>query len=87
MEGSELQQKRRNRAIKITDIAISKVPRTKFFGFSSEQNEQIQEYHKELLLEAKKLCNEKKNNEMEVAILVHLHTWEHWIIHGYNSVA
>ena len=47
------QSKVRNRPIKITDIAISKVPRTQLFGLTDSENAIIQEYHKVLLQNAR----------------------------------
>lgn len=76
------EQKKRNRAIAITDIAISKVPRTHIFGFTDEQNAFIQEQHKEVLRRARILCQKYKNNEMEFVFLIHLHTWNIWSIEG-----
>ena len=78
-------QKKRNRPIAITDIAIEKIPRTHFFGFTNEQNLFIQEKHKELLKHAKDLCEKHKSNSMEVVIIIDTHTWEDWIIEGKND--
>lgn len=78
----DFQQKKRDRPIAITDIAISKVPRTKFNGFSNKHNEFIQEKHKELLTLAKKLNQSFRTNLMEVGILIDIHSWEYWIING-----
>lgn len=77
-----LAQKNRKRAIEITDIAISKVPKTKFSGFSDFQNTYIQERHKDLLKEAQKLNIENKTNLMEVGVLLDIHTWNYWVIKG-----
>ena len=57
--------KKRNKKIIITDIAISKVPRTKVYGFTAEENAKIQAYHKELLRRAK-----VQNNSNEVAVVI-----------------
>lgn len=81
-KAKEFEQKNRNRAINITDIAIDKVPRTHIPGFSNEQNEFIQNKHKELLREAQKLNKGNKSKKMEVGILIDIHTWDSWIIHG-----
>ena len=43
------QSKVRNRPIKITDIAISKVPRVKLLGLQDSENGFIQNYHKMIL--------------------------------------
>ena len=75
-------QKNRNRAIGITDIAITKVPKSHVFGFNNEQNSYIQELHKELLIEAQKLNKEYRTNLMEVGILLDIHTWEYCVING-----
>lgn len=82
MKVMEFRQKRRNRPIKITDIAISKVKYTNFDGFSFAQEEFIKERHKELLREAKRLNLENNTNRMEVGILIDIHTWDDWIIYG-----
>ncbi len=82
MDEIDLSQKRRNRAIAITDIAIKKVPRTQLFGFSDEQNAFIQEQHKELLKIAKELCKKYNNNTMEVAILIDINKWDTWVVEG-----
>ena len=47
-------QKDRKRAIGITDVAITKVPKTHIFGFNNEQNLYIQNLHKELLCQVQK---------------------------------
>ena len=77
-----LAQKNRNRAIDITDVAISKVPKTHIYGFSNEQNTYIQALHRELLKEAQKLNKEYHTNLMEVGILLDIHTWDYWKIKG-----
>lgn len=78
----KLAQKNRKRAVDITDVAISKVPRTHIYGFSNEQNSYIQELHKEILYEAQKLNKEYDTNLMEVGILLDIHTWDYWLIKG-----
>lgn len=79
---NEFKQKNRNRPIQITDIAIDKVPITNIYGFDGEQNKYIQNLHKLALVEARKLNQVYKTNEMEVGILVDIHSWEHWFIKG-----
>lgn len=78
----DFEQKRRDRSIGITNIAIEKVPRTHIPGFSNEQNEFIQNKHKELLREAQKLNKLNNTNKMEVGILIDIHTWDSWTILG-----
>lgn len=78
----DFQQKRRNKAIGITDIAISKIRKTEFFGFTTEQEEKIQELHKTLLRTAQMLNIKHATNDMEAGILVDLHTWESWVLEG-----
>lgn len=78
----DFEQKRRNRPVAITDIAISKIRKTKFTGFTTQQEEMIQELHKLALREAKALNEKLNTNYMETGILVDLHTWQYWIIHG-----
>ena len=75
-------QKKRHRAIDITDVAITKVPKTHIYGFSNEQNLYIQKLHKELLAEARKLNEEHHTKLMEVGILLDIHTWDYWLIKG-----
>lgn len=82
MQGSIVAQKKRNRPIAITDVAISKVPRTQIFGFTNEQNMYIQEMHREVLRVAKDLCKKNKSNSMEAVILLDTHTWDSWIVEG-----
>lgn len=79
---NEFKQKKRNRAIQITDIAIKKVPITNIFGFDNEQNKYIRNLHKYALVEANKLNQVYNTNEMEVGILVDIHSWERWLIKG-----
>lgn len=64
------QSKVRNRPIKITDIAISKVPRAQLFGLTDSENTIIQEYHKLLLQNARELCERYGRNDMECAMVV-----------------
>lgn len=80
-------QKRRNRAIGITDVAITKVPKTNIFGFSNEQNLYIQKLHKELLCRVQKLNDLYHTNRMEVGILLDIHTWDYWVIDGKKECA
>ena len=77
-------QKNRNRAIQITDIAVAKVPRTHISGFDNEQNRHIQELHQLTLREAQELNQVCNTNDMEVGILVDIHSWEYWVIKGKN---
>lgn len=78
----DFRQKRRDRAIPITDIAIKKVKRIRLFGFSLEQEEAIQRIHKQVLLEAKRLNEDRKSTKFEVGIMIDLHTWRYFIIQG-----
>ena len=71
------EQKRRNRPIIITDVAISKVPMIRFHGFSEEENIFIQQQHMRLLQKAK-----DDNNSCEVGILVDIIKWDTWLIIG-----
>ena len=80
-------QKDRKRAIGITDVAITKVPKTHIFGFNNEQNLYIQNLHKELLCQVQKLNSLHHTNRMEVGILLDIHTWEYWIIEGKKECA
>ncbi len=82
MSRMSFNQKRRNRAIAITDIAISKVPRTQLPGFTTEQNALIQDLHQQTLRDAQKLNKTKGNAEMEVLRLVDLHSWQDWVVLG-----
>lgn len=70
-------QKRRDRPIEITDIAISKVPKIKLSGFSEEENLFIQKQHKQLLSISK-----EENHSGEVGILVDIIHWDIWVILG-----
>ncbi len=78
----DFQQNRRDRAIAITDIAISKVRETRFRGFDSECLKEIQKHHKEVLKEAQRLNKLYHTNKMEVGILIDIHTWNYWTIYG-----
>lgn len=78
----DFRQKDRSRPIDITDIAISKVPQTRIPGFSTEQNEFIQDMHKELLRRAQYLNRINNSKKMEVGILIDIHTWQSWVIDG-----
>ncbi len=73
----DFKQKIRNRPIVITDIAISKVPRTHLQGFNFEENGFIQEQHKRLLETAKEY-----NDSNEVGILIDIINWDTWLIMG-----
>lgn len=71
------EQKKRNRLIGITEIAISKVPEVRLSEFTEEENLFIQEQHKRILSISK-----EENNSEEVGILVDIITWNTWIILG-----
>lgn len=73
----DFEQKKRNRPIKITDIAISKVPKMELSGFSEKENIFMQEQHKRLLSISK-----EKNDSKEVGILVDIIHWHTWVILG-----
>lgn len=75
-------QKNRRRPITITEIAIDKVPQTHIFGFDTMQNQYIQSLHKLALKEAKQLNERCLTNEMEVGILVDIHSWDYTVIRG-----
>lgn len=75
-------QKSRRRAIDITDIAIDKVPQTHIFGFDILQNQYIQMLHRFLLKEAKQLNEKYQTNEMEIGVLVDIHSWDYYVIGG-----
>jgi len=77
-----INQKKRNRPIAITPIAILKVPCTHIFGFSPEQNRYIQEKHRQVLRSAARLNAKYKSNSMEVVLLINTHTWEEWVVEG-----
>jgi hypothetical protein len=74
---NDFEQKKRNRPIKITDIAITKIPRIKFHGFTPDDNRFIQDQHKLLLTMAK-----EENDSNEVGMLVDIINWNTWIIMG-----
>lgn len=73
----DLEQKLRNRPIKITDIAISKVRRIAVPGFNNDENRFIQEQHKRLLSISKDF-----NNSEEVAIVIDIIRWNAEVILG-----
>ena len=75
-------QTKHDKPIKISDIAINKVPCTHIAGFTGEQNKFIQERHKEILIIARELCEKYRNYEMEAIILVNAHTWDYWVVKG-----
>lgn len=81
----DFHQKRRNRPIEITDVVISKIRYTQFDGFTSNQENFIKEKHQELLKEAQKLNLKYNTNRIEVGILIDIHTWEYWVVHGSNN--
>ncbi len=54
-------QKKRNRPIKITDVAVSKVARANLPNFSDEEDIFIQEQHKRLLVISKAMKELLKN--------------------------
>lgn len=76
------EQKRRDRAIGITDIAIDKVPQTRFYGIDAIGNYFIQERHKDILRVAKLLNRSYNSNEMEAGILIDIHSWQYVLIKG-----
>lgn len=71
------EQKKRNRPIAITDIAISKVAKIELSEFTEEENLFIQEQHKRLLSISK-----EENHSAEVGILVDIIKWDTWVILG-----
>lgn len=71
------EQKRRNRPIKITQIAIDKVPLAHIDGFTEEEDRFIQNMHKRLLLTSMEL-----NDSNEVGIMVDIIEWMTWTILG-----
>ena len=73
----DFQQKDRTKPIKITDVAILKVGRLIFNGFSREENKYIQEQHQRLLL-----VSRETNNSEEVGILIDIIKWETYVIIG-----
>ena len=78
MNVRDFQQKRRNRPIAVTDVAISKIRRIKFWGFDINQEEFIRKKHIELLKEVQKLAieileedkklEEQKNKKLKKAV-------------------
>lgn len=76
----DFEQKDRSRPIKITSTAISKVRKTKFDGFDTEQNTYIQEQHQRLLGISKAF-----NKSEEVGILIDIIEWETFIIMGIKN--
>lgn len=79
---NQFKQKKRCKAYQITDVAINKVSKPRIIGFSEEQNLYIQDLHKKVLENAQKLNLKHTTNEMEVGILVDIHSWEYWLIEG-----
>ncbi len=82
LDSPKVAQKKHDKPIRITDIAINKVPCTHIAGFTGEQNAFIQERHKEILKIARDLCEKHRNDEMEAIILVNAHTWTYWVVKG-----
>ena len=83
---TELRQaKNRARAITITDIAISKIPRIRPNGFWEVEVEYIRRYHQHLLRKAQELCTIKKSNTYEYGMLVDVHTWQCIEIEGVSG--
>ena len=80
--GEVRQSKKRKKAIAITDIAIQKVTKVKFDGFSECENDLIWRFHRLLLRLAKELCDKRENNGYEFGIIVNINTWEHIEITG-----
>ena len=80
--GEVRQSKIRTRAIAITDIAVQKVSRVKFDGFSENENYLIWRFHRLLLSLARELCDKRENNGYEYGIVVNINTWEHVEIPG-----
>lgn len=76
------EQKRRNRPIDITDVAISKIKKVSLDGFSDEQEEFIRDRHRDVLVAAKTLNCDYRRNDIECGILIDLHCWEYVIIEG-----
>ncbi len=73
----DFQQKDRTKPVKISDVAILKVGRLIFNGFSREENKYIQEQHRRLLL-----ISRETNNSEEVGILIDIIKWETYVIIG-----
>jgi len=80
------QAKVRNRAIDITDIAINKVRKISFKGFSDKENEIIQSLHKSLLRIVQEKCKNNKYNDYEYAIAVDIHNWKSVVIEGERGI-
>jgi hypothetical protein len=59
--GEGLEQKRRDKKVFITDVAIQNIKKVDIDGFSDAQNKRLQELHKDLLTTAK-----NRNNSNEV---------------------
>ena len=74
---NDFQQKKRNRPLPITDIAISKVKRTRIFGFNDKENEFVQKQHQRLL----NISKEDTNSE-EVAIVIDIIHWNSEVVIG-----
>lgn len=71
------EQKERNRPIKITDIAITKVPLVHIAGFLESEDKYISEMHRKLLEISK-----QNNDSKEVGIMVDIIDWTIWPIIG-----
>ena len=76
------QSKIRTRAIAITDIAIEKVPKIGFKGFTDKESEIIQNLHKSLLRIVQKKCKQSKINDYEYGIAIEIHSWKSIVIEG-----
>lgn len=70
-------QKKRNRPILITDIAISKIPKAHIPGFREEEDLFIQRMHQKLLAMSKEM-----NASKEVGIMIDIISWQIWSILG-----
>lgn len=79
---NDFKQKVRNRPIQIEDIAISKIRRVRFEGFTDDEEKFIQDMHKQVLKEAQMLNKQYRTNTREAGILINLRTNAYWIIHG-----
>jgi hypothetical protein len=66
-----LEQKRRDKKVFITDVAIQNIKKVDIDGFSDAQNKRLQELHKDLLTVAK-----NKNNSNEVLKIWNTYTDE-----------
>ena len=62
------EQKRRNRPIKITQIAIDKVPLAHIDGFTEEEDLFIQNMHKRLLLTSMELNDSKETGKIRFSL-------------------